>query len=318
MRRLFSTEDVTPADRFDYWHQVACQTIVDHHSIPQCRDNFGASIEAGALSDMGMIAFENSPMSVSHTARHIRHAKHDDMFVCMQVMGQLLLEQEGREVRLQPGDLTLLDPMLPYAGQFFQGSKLLVLKVPRQSLEARTGKTRSLVCHSIRPVAAEHRLTATFVSLLPANAAGLSPTVGNLIKEQAIDLLGISLATLTRELPRISCGRMLVLFNIRAAVELRLSDPTLDPASVAAAAGVSVRYANSILADSNLSIGRLILERRIARCRRSLEDPQQAHRSISEIAYGWGFSNMTYFGRMFKKAFGLSPRAFRRMNQAIL
>lgn len=181
--------------------------------------------------------------------------------------------------------------------------------------EARVGKTRRLVCRGIRPVASEHRLAANFIALLPAQAEGLNPAASELIKEQTIDLLGLSLAKLTQSLPRISGGRMLVLFNLRAAIEARLCDPSLDPDSVAAAAGVSVRYANSILADENQSIGRVILERRLSRCRRSLDDPHQAHRSISEIAYGWGFSNMTYFGRMFKNAFGLSPREFRRQSE---
>jgi error-prone DNA polymerase len=37
---------------------------------------------------------------------------------------------------------------------------------------------------------------------------------------------------------------------------------------------------------------RLIQARRLARCRYALEDPNQAHRTVSEIAYGWGFSDM--------------------------
>jgi AraC-like DNA-binding protein len=38
----------------------------------------------------------------------------------------------------------------------------------------------------------------------------------------------------------------------------------------------------------------------------------QGHRTISEIAYGWGFSGMTHFGRRFKAAFGSSPRDYRK------
>jgi len=40
---------------------------------------------------------------------------------------------------------------------------------------------------------------------------------------------------------------------------------------------------------------------RLERCRKALEDPVQAYRSVSESAYGWGFSDMTYFGRAFYK-----------------
>jgi AraC family transcriptional activator of tynA and feaB len=50
-----------------------------------------------------------------------------------------------------------------------------------------------------------------------------------------------------------------------------------------------------------------IQARCVARCRKALEDPLQAHRTVSEIAYGWGFCDMTHFGRKFKKAYGLLP-----------
>jgi AraC-like DNA-binding protein len=57
---------------------------------------------------------------------------------------------------------------------------------------------------------------------------------------------------------------------------------------------------------------RLIQVRRFARCRQALGDPAQMHRSVSEIAYGWGFSDMTHFGRRFKSAYGMLPRECRR------
>ena len=44
--------------------------------------------------------------------------------------------------------------------------------------------------------------------------------------------------------------------------------------------------------------------------RKALEDPLQAHRSVSEIAYGWGFSDMTHFGRRFKQAYGVLPSVY--------
>jgi AraC family transcriptional regulator, positive regulator of tynA and feaB len=149
--------------------------------------------------------------------------------------------------------------------------------------------------------------------MLPAHAGKLGGAAGEIIAEQALDLVAVSFAkTVEGERPRVSSARSLTLLNLRAAVEARLRDPALDSEIVAAAAGVSVRYANAVLAQEGTSIARLIQERRLARCRRALEDPSQNHRTISEIAYGWGFSDMTHFGRRFKTAFGLSPRDYRK------
>ena len=80
---------------------------------------------------------------------------------------------------------------------------------------------------------------------------------------------------------------------------------------------VSVRYANAVLAEDGTLIMRLIKERRLERCRSALEDPSQAHRSLSEIAYSWGFSDLAHFGRSFRVAFGSLPSQYRRLAKSV-
>jgi AraC-like DNA-binding protein len=71
--------------------------------------------------------------------------------------------------------------------------------------------------------------------------------------------------------------------------------------------GGHLRHANQVLAEQGTSLTRLVLARRLARCRSAFEDPTQAHRMLSEIAYGWGFCDLTHFGRRFKQAYGILP-----------
>lgn len=308
-----STKEVHRRDRFDYWHDIACKTIVDHDSEPQCRQTFQAEIQSGAVADVGLVLFENSPMAVSHASRHVRHVTVDEVFVCRQVAGASALEQNGREVSLQGGDIAVLDPQLPYLGRFYLGSKLLVLKVPRRLLEARLGKTRDMTARPIRPVDAEAGLTSAFLAMLPIYAGKLGSAAQEIVKDQALDLLAVSLTKATEgQVPRVSGAQSLALLTVRAVVEARLTDPALDARAVAAAAGVSVRYANAVLAREGTSLMRLVQSRRLDRCRRALEAPLQSRRTVSEIAYGWGFSDMTHFSRRFKAAYGLSPAEYRR------
>jgi AraC family transcriptional activator of tynA and feaB len=300
-----------------YWHSVACENIVDHDSIPENRRAFRAELQSGSLDDLGLVLFENSPMYISHTVRHLARAAIDEIFVCRQVGGQLALEQDGREVLLEPGDIALLDPRLPYTGTFFRGSRLLVLKIPRELLQARVGKTRQMIARGIKPSEAEHSLTSAFLAMLPDYAGRLGVTAEGIVKDQVLDLMAVSLAkAMQARLPRISSARSLVLTQVRAAIERRLADPALDAATVAAAAGVSVRYANAVLAEENTSIMRLVQARRLEHCRRALADSSQAHRTVSEIAYSWGFSDTTHFGRRFKAVYGSPPTEYRRRMRA--
>ena len=155
---------------------------------------------------------------------------------------------------------------------------------------------------------------SSLCAMLPSLAGKIDSTSEEMVGNHALDLIAVSLAkTMKADRPRVSSAKALVLSNVRSVIEVRLRDPTLDAQAVADAVGVSVRYANAVLADHDTSIMRLIQARRLARCRYALEDPNQAHRTVSEIAYGWGFSDMTHFGRKFRLSYGVLPSDFRKL-----
>ncbi len=311
MKTIFSTDEVHPRDRFDFWHSVACRTIVAHDSTPTSRQTFHAQLRSGALAEIGLIDFDAGGFDFS---RGGRHPDSDDLLICRQLSGAMTLEQCGRELTLHSGCFMLLDPRVPYSGSFSPSASLLVLKVPRHLLESRLGRAPQVISVSVAPVQGEAALTSSLLAMLPGIAEGLAKGAAvDMVREQVLDLVALSVGkAMGNDRARVSSARAVVLMKVRSAVEARLADPGLDAHSVAVAAGVSMRYANAALAGEGMSIGRLIQTRRLLRCRRALEDPSQVHRTVSEIAYGWGFSDMTHFGRKFKAAFGLLPSEHRK------
>jgi AraC-like DNA-binding protein len=131
------------------------------------------------------------------------------------------------------------------------------------------------------------------------------------LAEQLLDLISMIYSDGDDTRPT-SASRASVLQRLKAAIDARLSDPDLKPAEAAAAAGISVRYANALLAEESFSIGRYLLHRRLERCRRALEDPLQANRMIGDIAFSWGFSDLSHFTRRFRAEFGMTPSDYRR------
>ena len=65
-------------------------------------------------------------------------------------------------------------------------------------------------------------------------------------------------------------------------------------------------------AHEGTSLERFIMLRRLQHCRRPLEDPAQCSRTVSDIAYSYGFSDMSHFTRRFKAQFGCSPSECRQ------
>src|SRR5690349_3018897 len=96
MQKLFSTEDVHPRDRFDYWHSVACQRLTRHDSKPSCPHAFHASMEGLTFADSALLQFDNSAMDVWRTRPQVEGEASADVFFCLQLRGNLGIEQNNR------------------------------------------------------------------------------------------------------------------------------------------------------------------------------------------------------------------------------
>ena len=205
----------------------------------------------------------------------------------------------------------LQDTGRPLKDNFLEQTTSIFVSIPRKTMQARIGNASLANNVSTKlPVAG---LAAEFLTMLTARADTLEGPMKARLAEQALDL--IVLALTAEGSPALSSPRTTALMRLKAVIDARLSDPDLKPEEAAAAAGISVRYANVLLAEEDFSVERYILHRRLERCRRALEDPLQMHRMIGEIAYSWGFSDHSHFTRRFRTAFGMTPGDCRRQLQ---
>jgi AraC-like DNA-binding protein len=100
--------------------------------------------------------------------------------------------------------------------------------------------------------------------------------------------------------------------RILQVVEEELQNPALGPALLAQRLGISPSRLFAVARRSGATPGQLILERRLLRCRQSLADPAWRGRSITEIAFSWGFQELSHFSRRFSERFGVCPQEYRR------
>lgn len=313
MQKFFSSDGIHPRDRFDCWMSFIRSNFISNDAVPACRDNFWAELCATSIGAAKLTLVKTSATKISHTKRHSGQPSDDQLFVFMPVAGAKLVRQSGRQSLLKPGHLALIDPRLPHEGDYSDASEILTLIVNRRALESRLGSIHDLTARPITSQTAEGHLASAYLAMLAAQASHLGPPAEGLVEAHLLDLVALALGRMTEGQTSISSSpRSLVRMRVHAAVEAQISDPGLDPESVAAAAGVSMRYANVVLSDENTSLGRLIQTRRLARCREALECRSHLHRTISDIAYGWGFSDMTHFGRRFKAEYDMLPSECRR------
>ncbi|MGZ5890000.1 MAG: AraC-like ligand-binding domain-containing protein [Hyphomicrobium sp.] len=307
--------DVHPCDRLAYWYDVACKCFVDHECEIANPSAVSVTLHNAQLGEIGFSTIESSGLqSVRRTPLNIVNSEDDVFLFPLQLSGTSTIRQDGREAVLQPGDFALIDTQRPYsAHQGKAQDQELVLKIPHRALKARLQASSDLTARTVRHAAGIGGLVSGYLSMLPNHIGALQPAAKIQVAEQVLDQIALALAADTGEdRPALSSGRAVALLHVRMAIESHLSDPALDPAMAAALAGISVRYANNLLSEQGTSLERLIVSRRLDRCRRALEDPAQAHRTISEIAYAWGFSDPSHFNRRFKAENGCAPRDYRQ------
>ena len=316
MQTVLTTADVPPRDRLAYWHDVACKVFVDHECRAQA-PAFSATIHHASFDQLEIAHVESVGLREStRSARGIAHGEDNVFFLCAQLSGTSIMSQDGRDAAMHPGDFMLLDAQRTCTNIFPGPYGLLIIKIPHRAMKARLASSSQLTACTISGATGIGGLTSDFIRMIPERVDDLTPTTRAQIGEQVLDLAAIALAAQgAKDRPALSSARATALLRLRTEIERRLPDPALDPETAAGAAGISVRYANALLAEEGLSLQRLIVSRRLERSRRALEDPAQAHRSIGEIAYAWGFSDQSHFTRRFKAAFGSAPRDYRAAHQ---
>ena len=91
-------------------------------------------------------------------------------------------------------------------------------------------------------------------------------------------------------------------------VEEYIGDPGLNTALLAREVGVSRMLLNTKLrALTGQSTGEFI---RIMRLKRAAQLLQQGHGNVTQVAYDVGFQSLSYFARVFRTQFGLSPSEY--------
>nr|WP_245514547.1 AraC family transcriptional regulator [Aquamicrobium defluvii] len=99
------------------------------------------------------------------------------------------------------------------------------------------------------------------------------------------------------------------LSRIKAFIESRLTDPRFGLAAIAAKFGVTPRHVQKLFQHEGTTFSRYVLERRLERARSLIL--QKADRPISSLAYDTGFGDLSYFNRVFRRRFGMTPSKMR-------
>jgi AraC-like DNA-binding protein len=162
------------------------------------------------------------------------------------------------------------------------------------------------------PVTHESPLGTLLSPLLSdvAHTASISSlSVGEMLARNAVNVLATLAAEQLGE--AVAGTRSPLVPKILDFIELHLPDADLSPEAIARAHHISVRYLHKLFKNEGATVARWIQRRRLEQCRRELVLQVRGNRTIAAVANSWGFTSATHFSRVFRTAYGKSPREWR-------
>ena len=312
MNKTWTTQQLPEKEQFDYWREVICNTYTGLSSKRNCEGSFMGSILCYDQADLAISQIASEAQIVSRGKREIARSSTESYFLLLQQKGVGHVVQDGRKVELRIGDYTLVDTTRPYILSFYSDFKQLCIKIPRLSLHSRMYNPDRITAVKPAPANGLAQLGLNYIQALSvpdivSHAANKKRLVQNFLEFLPIIFNESPQDNSIEELR----SKSIQLDMLLCFIERNLAEPDLNPGMAAKHLDVSIRYIHKLFENSDSSFGRTVLKSRLEKCAEELQNPLFSNKSIAEIAYQWGFNDLSHFGRNFKKLLEITPRDWR-------
>lgn len=309
--RMWTCLQFEPGMSRDNWSK----TISSHTAHEWCFEqsanrNVTAYSRFRAVRDSRVVAFGGEGgIRCSHDNIAARRTARQDLSIIYAANGDMHLDIAGRGINLQSGMFTITDSAQPMALDIPSSFRQVYFIFPKSRVLSIFPFAEEFVGV---PFGREHGLMSFFVDHLSSiehHLGTFEDVHANTILNVTLDLLAMTLSSLDAD--RMITPRERQLTRLQSYIEAKLQDSDLDVATIAADNGINVRYLHKIFAGTGVTVSNWIRTRRLEMCRRDLDAPALARRSITEIALHWGFNDMSHFSKAFRREFGVGPRQYR-------
>jgi AraC-like DNA-binding protein len=220
----------------------------------------------------------------------------------------------GNGLRVRASDMVMLDLAQP-ADFRTTASEGVSLLIPRTALAPLLHDAEQLHGRVLRRDSAAGEFLSVLLVSLAAAAPRLVMHEALRLTRPIIELVAACFGqTAARQAPAPSTLHVDLGRRVRAYIEQNLHREDLAPVTLAKELGVS----RSQLYRAFERLGGVchyLRQRRLRRCLLALCDVANSRRHIVDLACEHGFADEAHFSRLFRKAFGLSPRAARTAMQ---
>ncbi|MET9692621.1 helix-turn-helix domain-containing protein [Streptomyces sp. NPDC006514] len=312
----WSTRALPAGEQLAFWHDMVCAMFVPLNVVTPHSGPFFGSLTTHEVGNLRMATVSADPHHVTRTSRLITSGE-GAIHIGLLCKGQAVVEQDGRQDLLHPGDLAFYDTTRPYMLGFREPMELKVFMLPRGLLDIPQADLRKMSAAAVRGNEGLGQLVIPFLARLAEQNGPYGEENGARLAASAIALLeSLAAEHSGRQGPTAEAAQLSLSRQIHAFINEHLPDPGLSPDSIARAHHVSVRYLHKLFQHEGTSVQRWIQQRRLEEARRELSKPGRAVVTIASVAHRWGFVDAAHFSRSFRAAYGMPPREWREFGRA--
>lgn len=316
LRKFISTAPFRAADRFEAWEAILKEFGVASAPFESTPASFRAEMTLSASSALSHIAFDAANSHVHRSKAEIRRFEWGQYWIYREVGPGARFDFGGREVVTGRGDIMVLDSDAPFQTYANQAYRHDIWMISRTTLDPHLPPLpRPLAVHL--PASLDVCVfVAGYLDSVAGLKDGLSDVLSMLVADHIARLIALACGSTSKE--HGDALRAAKLARVRRYIEQNLADRNLNPEKAAAALSISVRQLHLTLEASGESFGQYVRRRRLEECRATLENPLAASRSVSDIAFAWGFSSISSFYRAFGEAYSAAPGDLRARSIGVI
>lgn len=306
--RSLSTSGLEPKKQIQCWSDALTDLCGQFDVDPLEASSFEGRINYTTVSRLKLCQIEASQHRIAHTPSRIGLSEHPFVKILFQTHGISYFEQNGRRIEVTPGDCLAYDVSCPHTIVSPSLTRHEVVIVPKELLQERGFRLSKMSACKLSARTGTGRIAHDFVHAVFDEATKLSPYNAIGVADSLIDLLLLPLREADTMFDRGSAEAT----YIRAQFFIRehLRDPELSIDQISAALGCSKRYLHMLFSDRGMTVSDYIWQARLQHCRQELET--QAGKTITDVAFSWGFSSSSHFSRVFRKYFGIAPSSIHK------
>jgi AraC-like DNA-binding protein len=305
--QTWSTGALRRRERFSYWREAICQSVFNI-SIEAVPEHFSAQLSARSCGPLRLMRSHASGYRIARSRRDVDGAPAEHYSVYLQLHGRAVLEQGGESAVVNSNDFVISDLRHPFRADLSGTGGRAIAVIPHAMIDRRTPLLRRRPLLRLAADAPFVDLARRHLLMLTAGDAGLSESETLLITENLCNLVALALSS------DVEPNRLPAELQVEALLAFcrqNLHNPELSPQRVADRFGISVRTLHLRFKQVGQPFGHWVIESRLDACRLALRDPKQRGSNISEIAYRWGFNDLSHFNKAFRTRFGATPREWR-------